>query len=65
MTHLCPVRVIHTNNSVRGDVHLVQTLNELGVSCDTAAKRGWKALSNGELVSAAVAAGITCLLTRD
>jgi hypothetical protein len=50
MTHLCPVGVIHTNNSVRGDVHLVQTLNELGVSCDTAANPGWKALSNGELV---------------
>ena len=47
------------------DVHLVQTLNELGVSCDTAANRGWKALSNGELVSAAVAAGFACLLTRD
>ena len=47
------------------DVHLVQTLNELGVSCDTSAKRGWKALSNGELVSAAAAAGFTCLLTRD
>jgi hypothetical protein len=37
------------------DVHLVQMLNELGVSCDTAVNRGWKALSNGELVSAAVA----------
>src|SRR4029077_1720296 len=37
---------------------------ELGVSCDTAANRGWKALSNGELVSAAAAAGFTCLLTR-
>ena len=47
------------------DVHLVQTLKELGVFCDTAANRGWKALSNGELVSAAVAAGFTCLLTRD
>lgn len=47
------------------DVHLVQTLTELGVSCDTAANRGWKALSNGELVSAAVAGGFTCLLTRD
>ena len=47
------------------DVHLIQTLNELGVSCDTAANRGWKALSNGDLVSAAVAAGFTCLLTRD
>ena len=47
------------------DVHLVQVLNELGASCDTAANRGWKALSNGELVSEAVAAGFTCLLTRD
>ncbi len=47
------------------DVHLVQTLNELGVACDTASSRGWKAHANGELVSAAVAAGFTCLLTRD
>jgi hypothetical protein len=47
------------------DVHLVQALNDLGVACDTAANRGWKALSNGDLVSAAVAAGFTCLLTRD
>jgi len=47
------------------DVHLVQTLNELGVSCDTAANRGWKAFSNGELVSAAVDAGFSCLLARD
>src|ERR1700690_485740 len=47
------------------DVHLEQTLHQLGVSCDTAAKRDWKALSNGDLVSAAVAAGFTCLLTRD
>ncbi|MSV34479.1 MAG: hypothetical protein EXQ47_02615 [Bryobacterales bacterium] len=47
------------------DVHLVRTLNQLGVSCDTAANRGWKALANGELVAAAVAAGFTCLLTRD
>jgi hypothetical protein len=47
------------------DVHLVQTLNELGVSCDTASSRGWKALANGDLVSVAVAAGFTCLLTRD
>ena len=47
------------------DVHLAQTLNELGVSCETAANRGWKALSNGELVSAALGAGLTCLLTRD
>jgi hypothetical protein len=47
------------------DVHLAYTLAKLGVSCDTAANRGWKALSNGDLVSAAVQAGFTCLLTRD
>jgi len=47
------------------DVHLVQTLHDLSVSCDTAGNRNWKALSNGELVSAAVAAGFSCLLTRD
>ena len=49
---------------VIGFGHLIQTLRELGVSCDTAANRGWKALSNGELVSAAAATGFTCLLTR-
>lgn len=47
------------------DVHLVQTLKELGVSSDAAANRGWKVLSNGELVSEAVAAGFICLLTHD
>ena len=47
------------------DVHLARTLNELGVSCETAASRVGKALSNGDLVAAAVAAGFTCLLTRD
>jgi hypothetical protein len=50
---------------VIGFGHLIQTLRELGVSCDTAANRGWKALPKGELVSAAAAAGFTCLLTRD
>ncbi len=47
------------------DVHLASVLAELGVPCDTAARRGWKSLSNGELVSAAVGAGFDCLLTRD
>jgi hypothetical protein len=47
------------------DVHLAQMLHEFGVPCDTAAKRGWKALSNGDLVAVAIAAGFTCLLTRD
>ena len=47
------------------DVHLVAVLTDFKISCDTAGKRGWKALSNGELVRAAVDAGFCCLLTRD
>ena len=47
------------------DVHLVSVLEELGITCETAAHRGWKALSNGQLVAAAVASGFDCLLTRD
>jgi predicted nuclease of predicted toxin-antitoxin system len=47
------------------DVHLAETLKRLGLECDTAANRGWKALSNGDLVATAAAAGFTCLLTRD
>ena len=47
------------------DVHLAPVLPEFGVSCDTAANRGWKALENGELVAAAIAAGIACVVTRD
>ena len=47
------------------DVHLVSVLTGFNISCDTAGKRGWKALSNGDLVNAAVAAGFRCLLTRD
>src|ERR1700728_405717 len=47
------------------DVHLVSVLTSSQISCETAGKRGWKALSNGDLVSAAVDAGFTCLLTRD
>jgi hypothetical protein len=47
------------------DVHLVSVLTGIDVFCDTAAQRGWKSLSNGELVRAAVDAGFKCLLTRD
>lgn len=35
------------------DVHLVAVLADLGVQCETAAARGWKALSNGQLVASA------------
>ena len=47
------------------DVHLVAILASFKISCDTAANRGWKALSNGDLVRVAVDAGFSCLLTRD
>jgi hypothetical protein len=47
------------------DVHLASVLEEFGIACETAAHRGWKALSNGQLVAAAVANGFDCLLTRD
>ncbi len=47
------------------DVHLTDVLAELGVASQTAASRDWKALSNGQLVAAAVASGFDCLLTRD
>jgi hypothetical protein len=49
---------------VNMDVHLIPILNGW-VQCDTATNRGWKALSNGDLVGAATSAGFTCLLTRD
>lgn len=47
------------------DVHLVEVLAGYGVSAETASSRGWKGLSNGHLVAAAVEGGFTCLLTRD
>jgi hypothetical protein len=47
------------------DVHLVSVLAGFDISCDTAGQRGWKSLSNGELVRAAVDVGFKCLLTRD
>src|SRR5712692_9750204 len=47
------------------DVHLVAVLAGFGIRCDTAANRGWKGLSNGDLVAAAAAAGFQCLVTRD
>jgi hypothetical protein len=47
------------------DVHLVSVLKDFGIVSDTAGKRGWKSLSNGDLVTAAIHAGFLCLLTRD
>lgn len=47
------------------DVHILDVLSELGVPCDSAIRRGWRELANGDLVSAASEAGFTCLLTHD
>ncbi len=47
------------------DVHLVSVLTGLQILGDTAGRREWKSLSNGEPVRAAVDAGFLCLLTRD
>lgn len=44
---------------------LAGLLSELGVPAETAQARGWGALDNGTLVGVSVAAGFTCLLTRD
>ena len=46
-------------------VQLIALLAELGVEADSAVARGLNALSNGRLVSAAVEAKFTSLLTRD
>jgi hypothetical protein len=35
------------------DVHLISVSAAFRISCDTAGRRGWKILSNGELVRAA------------
>jgi hypothetical protein len=47
------------------DVHLADLLLQSGIACCTAERRGWKALRNGDLVTAAFQAGFDTLLTRD
>ncbi len=47
------------------DVHLLALLREFDVEGEAATRKGWGALDNGELVSAAAEAGFTCLLTQD
>jgi predicted nuclease of predicted toxin-antitoxin system len=47
------------------DVRVCEILAEFGVDSRTAESFGWKELSNGNLVAAAVENGFTCLLTRD
>jgi hypothetical protein len=47
------------------DVHLLSVLRQYGRKCDATSRRGWQALSNGDLVAAAVMSGFSCLLTQD
>jgi len=47
------------------DIHLAGLLRSFQIDCDTAESRDWKALRNGELVSAAANSGFDTLLTRD
>src|SRR5665213_3726776 len=47
------------------DIHLAELLRNLGIDCDTAEKRGWKKLRNGDLVAACAQSGFDTLLTRD
>lgn len=47
------------------DIRIRDVLAEFGVESRTAESLGWKHLSNGNLVAAAVSGGFTCLLTRD
>jgi hypothetical protein len=46
-------------------IQLTGLLLDLGVKSVTAEAKGWGALKNGDLVSAAVADGISCIVTRD
>jgi hypothetical protein len=47
------------------DVHLLSLFSELGIPCESSIDRGWRELTNGQLVAAAVEAGFTCILTHD
>ena len=44
---------------------LVGVLHGHGISCDTAARRDWRELTNGALADAAFREGFRVLLTRD
>lgn len=44
---------------------IIPVLQSFSVPFDTAQKRNWGELRNGELLAAASSAGFTCILTRD
>lgn len=47
------------------DIRIRGVLAEFGIESRSAESLGWKQLLNGDLVSAAVEADFTCVLTRD
>jgi hypothetical protein len=44
---------------------LIRLLQDYGIPCDTAVRRGWRGLTNGALAEAAFDAGFRVILTRD
>jgi hypothetical protein len=44
---------------------LAGALDHHGIPCDTAARRGWRELTNGALAEAAYREGFRAILTRD
>jgi len=50
---------------VNVDVSLERLLKAKGIFSESTISRGWRELTNGNLVAAAVESGFTCLITRD
>ena len=50
---------------VNVDVSLERLLKAKGILAENTISRGWRELTNGNLVAAAVNSGFTCLVTRD
>jgi hypothetical protein len=50
---------------VNVDVSLERLLKAKGILVENTISRGWRELTNGNLVTAAVDSGFTCLITRD
>ena len=50
---------------VNVDARVAAFLAECGVRAENATDRGWRGLTNGDLVASAVQNGFTCLVTRD
>jgi predicted nuclease of predicted toxin-antitoxin system len=46
-------------------IQLADALSGLGIQAVTAEAEDWGGLTNGDLIAAAAAAGVSCILTRD